>query len=126
LSEITRGGVESGGGSYFFSYIKGGGKKKKKKKKARSFYISDTNLKEPGEGSQIFQPFARGGSLYFRHSIHNFHPPSLLLISEESLTLLCQLFAFRVLTTVVNGIGEFFSPSQTPAITIPYINDVSY
>jgi len=56
----------------FFSAIEKG---RVRKKLARSFDISDTNLKEPGGGSQIFQPYARGGSLYFHHSIHTFHSP---------------------------------------------------
>jgi len=72
LSEISR-GEEGGGirGRVIFIQLS----KRGQKKLARSFYISDTNLKEPGGGSQIFQTFARGGSLYFCHPIHNFHPP---------------------------------------------------
>jgi len=66
LSKISR---EGGGGGgirgrvIFFSAIE------------RAKKRPDTNLKELGGGSQIFQPFARGGSLYFHHSIYNFHPP---------------------------------------------------
>jgi len=74
LSEISRGeGCGIRGRVILFLAIEKG---RARKKLARSFYISDTNLKEPGGESRIFQPFARGGSLYFHHSIHNFHPPS--------------------------------------------------
>jgi len=73
LSEISReGGGWNQGEGHIFSAIEKG---RARKKLARSFYIYDTNLKEPGGGSHIFQPFARGGSLYFHHSIDNFHPP---------------------------------------------------
>jgi len=61
LSEISRGrGGErwNQGRVIFFSAIEKG---RVRTKLARSFYMSDTNLKETGGGSQTFQPFARGG-----------------------------------------------------------------
>jgi len=73
ISRWGREGVESGEGSYFFQLL------------ARSFYISDTNLKEPREG-HILQSFCYGRVITFP-SLHSQYPPppSPLLISDKSL-----------------------------------------
>jgi len=82
LSTISRG---EGGGIrrrvIFFSAIEKG---RVRKKLARSFYISDTNLKEPGGGSRIIQPFAKGRVIIFLSLHSQFPPPSPLLISDKS------------------------------------------
>ncbi|XP_028517043.1 serine/threonine-protein kinase SMG1 [Exaiptasia diaphana] len=49
---------------------------------------------------------------------------SMVLVTSPYTSLPKLTALVRVLMTVINGIGEYFSPSQTPAVTIPYITDI--
>jgi len=74
--------VESRGGSYFFPAIEKG---RVRKKLARSFYISDTYLKEPG-GGEDNSILLLGEGHYISITSFKISTPLPLLISVKSLS----------------------------------------